>query len=126
MATTFMVPCPSSGCCWGARFDLVYEPGGYRPRRGRTERRTDHWRLLTTFCYWKRLGDDLQDPGRTAYTIYRSSDSRIQKEENDLFIRFSYFNKPKRLDPNDPIDEFRSCPGSRYPWHQGLRPEWVL
>src|SRR5271166_3649463 len=55
MATTFMVPRPSSGYCRRARFDLVYEPGGYRPRRGRTERRTDHRRLLTTFCYWKRL-----------------------------------------------------------------------
>jgi hypothetical protein len=25
---------------------------------------------------------------------------RIQKEENDLYIKFSYFNKPSRLDPN--------------------------
>ena len=25
---------------------------------------------------------------------------RIQKEESELYIRFSYFNKPNRLDPN--------------------------
>ena len=34
---------------------------------------------------------------------------RIQKAESELYIRFSYFNKPNRLDPNTYSIERRHC-----------------
>jgi hypothetical protein len=46
-ATNFMAPRASS-CGWGARFDLLYEPGRCRAWRGGTERQANHRRLATT------------------------------------------------------------------------------